>query len=326
MQVRGVYMPYTLKRFKERFPDDAACLGLLMQERYGGTTFKCPSCKTASSRFHKIAARRAYACQNCGHHIYPCAGTLFEKSRAPLTDWFYAIHLVTNTPQGFTAKELQGQIGCTYKTAWRMVHEIRGVMAAASHNADDVAVALSKGLWNQIERLIRNEPKEDALPKNGHARKSAAVHIIVNRLEDDQGRLIIKLLRKIMQLLDTHSRLLLKKYDLTIPQVMCLYEVFEKNAITVVALAENIHLSTSTLVGIIDRLEEKKLVRRIRDKVDRRSVFVKITAKGHRFVTDTPYLLHNRLHDDLNGLTAKRQAMIVDSLNIISSLLGKGMP
>ena len=36
-----------------------------------------------------ITKRRAYACQHCGHHIYPCVGTPFEKSRTNLTKWFF---------------------------------------------------------------------------------------------------------------------------------------------------------------------------------------------------------------------------------------------
>lgn len=150
---------------------------------------------------------------------------------------------------------------------------------------------------------------------------SESARIIINKTEDDYGRVIIRLFRKIMQNLDTHSRLLLKEYDLTIPQVMCLYEVFEKGATTVAVLAEHIHLTPSTLIGILDRLEEKKFVKRVRDGVDRRAVYVNITAKGHKFVTDTPYLLHNRLRGDLNALPKSKQIAIAESLNAVLQLL-----
>jgi transposase-like protein len=78
-----------------------------------------------------MTARRGYACQECGHHIYPCAGTIFHKSRTPLTNWFFAMYLMTSTRHGVAAKELERQIGCTYKTAWRMAHELRKLMATA---------------------------------------------------------------------------------------------------------------------------------------------------------------------------------------------------
>ena len=123
-------MRYTFKQFKTEFPDDAACLDTILTMRYGGNEFTCPGCG-AESKFHRIAKRRAYACQHCGHHVYPCVGTPFEKSRTPLSDWFLAMYLLTSTRHGVAAKELERQIGCTYKTAWRMAHELRKHMANA---------------------------------------------------------------------------------------------------------------------------------------------------------------------------------------------------
>lgn len=123
-------MKYTIKQFRAEFPDDESCLNKIMEMQYGGTEFECPHCKKAS-KFHRIATRRAYACQFCGHHVYPCVGTPFEKSRTPLTDWFYAMYLFTATRNGVAAKELERQIGCTYKTAWRMAKELRKLMAQA---------------------------------------------------------------------------------------------------------------------------------------------------------------------------------------------------
>lgn len=132
---------------------------------------------------------------------------------------------------------------------------------------------------------------------------------------------IIRPLRKIMQLLDVHSRKLLKEHSLTIPQLMCLYGVFDRSGITVAQLAENIHVSSSTLIGIIDRLEEKKLLRRARSDNDRRQVFVHITDKGQNFVLKTPYLLHNRLHDALEKLPAAKQEIIAQTLAQVAQML-----
>ena len=56
-------------------------------------------------------------------------GTIFEGSRTPLQLWFYAIFMFTTTRNGVAAKELQRQLGVTYKTAWRMGHKIREHMA-----------------------------------------------------------------------------------------------------------------------------------------------------------------------------------------------------
>jgi transposase-like protein len=72
----------------------------------------------------------------CGHHIYPCAGTPFERTRTPLQLWFYAIYLFTTTRHGVPAKELQRQLGVTYKTAWRIGHEIRKFMGIVDGDND----------------------------------------------------------------------------------------------------------------------------------------------------------------------------------------------
>lgn len=121
---------YTFKQFQTEYPDDGACLDRIMAVQYGGTEFSCPACG-ADSKFTRITKRRAYACQWCGHHVYPCVGTIFEKSRTPLSKWFFAMYLFTSTRHGVAAKELERQLGVTYKCAWRMAHELRKLMATA---------------------------------------------------------------------------------------------------------------------------------------------------------------------------------------------------
>jgi transposase len=124
---------YTFKQFQAEYPDDGACLDRIMAVQYGGTQFSCPGCG-ADSKFSRITKRRAYACQWCGHHIFPCAETIFAKSRTKLTLWFFAMYLLTSTRHGVAAKEIQRQTGVTYKCAWRMCHELRKLMAAADEH------------------------------------------------------------------------------------------------------------------------------------------------------------------------------------------------
>jgi predicted RNA-binding Zn-ribbon protein involved in translation (DUF1610 family)/transposase-like protein len=122
---------YTFKEFQAEYPTDEHCLEKLMQVQYGGTEITCPACGVERAKFHLMSKRKAYACQECGHHIYPCAGTIFHKSRTKLTHWFFAMYLMTSTRHGVAAKEIERQIGVTYKCAWRMCHELRKLMASA---------------------------------------------------------------------------------------------------------------------------------------------------------------------------------------------------
>lgn len=120
---------FSVREFFARFPDDATCLEHIMQVRYG-LRHPCDKCLTLAT-FHRLAERRAYSCAACGHHVYPCAGTIFQDSRTPLQVWFYGIYLFVVTRHGVSGKELQRTLGVTYKTAWRMGQQIRDLMAKA---------------------------------------------------------------------------------------------------------------------------------------------------------------------------------------------------
>lgn len=116
----------TVHQFFQQFPTDDVCLEHLMRTRYG-TKIKCRKCGKVG-KFARLAKHPAYSCPSCGDHIHPMAGTPFERSTTPLQKWFYAIYLFTTSRHGVPAKELQRQLGVTYKTAWRIGHEIRKYM------------------------------------------------------------------------------------------------------------------------------------------------------------------------------------------------------
>jgi transposase-like protein len=120
---------FSVREFFAAFPNDEACLTRVMEVRYG-LRHVCGKCGKDST-FHKLTNRRAYSCAACGDHVYPCAGTIFEDSRTPLQTWFYAIYLFIATRHGVSGKELQRTLGVTYKTAWRIGHQIRDLMSKA---------------------------------------------------------------------------------------------------------------------------------------------------------------------------------------------------
>ena len=119
----------TFYEFQHQYPNDEACLERIMIERYGGTELDCPKCGD-HGKFYRMTRERAYVCQHCKYQLHPTVGTIMERSRTPLHKWFYAMHLFSNSRHGVAAKELQRELGVTYKTAWRMAHEIRKYMAS----------------------------------------------------------------------------------------------------------------------------------------------------------------------------------------------------
>jgi len=121
-------MRYTIKDLQNDFPDEAACLIWLKDYLYPEGIY-CKINKKVTPH-HLMKTRRSFSCEVCGHHVHPTAGTIFHKSSTPLTLWFYAIYLMTATRAGISAKQLERELGVTYKTAWRMFHQIRKMMSA----------------------------------------------------------------------------------------------------------------------------------------------------------------------------------------------------
>jgi transposase-like protein len=115
--------------FMREYPDDATCLEALWRRRYSedGEHAECPKCETMRvfKRYDTAQARQSWSCTACAHKLHPTAGTIFHKSSTSLHLWFYAMYLMTSTRCGISAKQLERELGVTYKTAWRMAHLIR---------------------------------------------------------------------------------------------------------------------------------------------------------------------------------------------------------
>jgi transposase len=118
---------YTVKDFRKQFPTDDVCLEWLKNYLYPDG-IHCTKCDKVTPHY-KVKGRKSYSCQSCGHHIHPTADTIYHKSSTPLTDWFYAVYLMASTRCGISAKQLERELGVTYKTAWRMFHQIRSMLA-----------------------------------------------------------------------------------------------------------------------------------------------------------------------------------------------------
>jgi transposase len=117
---------YTVFEFDREFPDDRACLDWLVDRLYPGGIY-CPKCEKVT-KHHRENGRPSYACQYCGHHEHPLKGTIFEGSPTSLRLWFYGMFLMASTRCGISAKQLERELGVTYKTAWRMFNKIRSLL------------------------------------------------------------------------------------------------------------------------------------------------------------------------------------------------------
>jgi transposase-like protein len=122
-----------LEFFRE-FPDDETCLAYIWRERFApdGEHSHCDRCEQERifKRYETNDKRPAWYCSACGFRVHPLKGTIFEKSSTSLQVWFYAMYIMASTRCGVSAKQLERELGVTYKTAWRMFNLIRNQLMA----------------------------------------------------------------------------------------------------------------------------------------------------------------------------------------------------
>ena len=92
-----------------------------------------------------MTGRTAYACDHCGHHIYPLTGSVFAKSTTSLKTWFYVIYLMGSTNSSLSAKRIQRETGVTYKTAWRTLRQIRRLLTSEDPQVVQSTTAMDNG-------------------------------------------------------------------------------------------------------------------------------------------------------------------------------------
>lgn len=109
---------YSIKNLKADFGTDEQCLDFIYN------TLHSRKCSCGGS-YARITGRKQYQCSKCRHQIAPTAGTIFHKSDTPLSLWFHAIWVFSNAKSGISAKEMERQLGVTYKCAWRILKLIR---------------------------------------------------------------------------------------------------------------------------------------------------------------------------------------------------------
>lgn len=135
---------------------------------------------------------------------------------------------------------------------------------------------------------------------------------------------VLQAIRRIIRGVDLHSRRLAAEHDITGPQLLCLGAIRENEPATATVLARAIHLSPSTVIGILDRLEAKGLIVRERETRDRRIVRVSLTGAGRTLVESSPSPLQDRLATAMRALPETELASMAASLERIVELMEVG--
>ena len=132
---------------------------------------------------------------------------------------------------------------------------------------------------------------------------------------------ILRALRRITRSVALHSRQLAACSNITAPQLVCLRAVIDHGPLTATAISREIHVSASTVVGILDRLEDKGLIVRERGREDRRIVFITATEAGKQLAEETPSPLQQKLSEALQALPELEQATMTLALERIVDLM-----
>ena len=135
------------------------------------------------------------------------------------------------------------------------------------------------------------------------------------------GRRILHAVRRIIRAVDLYSRKLATEHEVTGPQLVCLNTIVELGPITATDLAHQIHLSASTVVRILDRLESRELIVRERQKDDRRRVHLTATIAGHELSAKAPYSEQHPLRAALKQLPLQEQERVTSLLERLVGLM-----
>ncbi|MFO7593607.1 MAG: MarR family transcriptional regulator [Pseudomonadota bacterium] len=128
-------------------------------------------------------------------------------------------------------------------------------------------------------------------------------------------------LRRIIRAIDMRSRRLMQQSGLTGPQLMVLQALGQHREMSAGALAREINLSQGTVTSILDRLEKRGLIERLRSHTDRRKVYVTLTAEGERQLSTAPTLLQERFIERFEELKDWEQHQILASLQRLAEMM-----
>jgi len=117
---KGISLPAFLKLFGT----EKKCQDMLYQLRWPDG-FVCPDC---GHKKHCMMTRGLYQCNHCHHQTSLTSRTIFEYTKLPLTTWFLAMYLLTQSKNGFSVLSLKRQLGISYNAAWRIKHKLMQVM------------------------------------------------------------------------------------------------------------------------------------------------------------------------------------------------------
>jgi DNA-binding MarR family transcriptional regulator len=128
-------------------------------------------------------------------------------------------------------------------------------------------------------------------------------------------------LRRVIRAIDLHSKQLNKTSGLTGPQLLIMQEVAQSDGITASRIAQNVNLSPATVTNILDRLENRNLVNRVRSQLDKRRVSLYLTEGGQALLAKAPQPLQEHFIEKFTALDEWEQSQLLSSMQRIAAMM-----
>src|SRR5512132_101450 len=152
--------PRTLAEFQSRFVTEDDCRRYLVECRWPDG-YQCPRCAHAEA--YELSTRELFQCRSCRHQVSVTAGTILHRTRVPFHLWFSAAYLVTTHTPGFSAVQLQRQLGLNrYETAWTMVQKLRRAMMRPERDRISGIVEVDETYVGGVEEQRRGGRQRDS--------------------------------------------------------------------------------------------------------------------------------------------------------------------
>ena len=146
-------------------------------------------------------------------------------------------------------------------------------------------------------------------------------NMMKSKMGSDKSDELLASIRKITRAQDLHSKVLLKRYGLTGPQLMILNEIGKSTELNVTEIAKKISLSQATVTTILDRLEQQGFIARKRGQSDKRKVYIEASEKTKEILAGKPSLLQADFIERFTRLKDWEQTLLLSSLQRIASMM-----
>jgi DNA-binding MarR family transcriptional regulator len=141
------------------------------------------------------------------------------------------------------------------------------------------------------------------------------------QIRQDRTKEIIFSIRRLMQAGELYTKELNKKYDVSVPQLNSLLTLYEYGPLPPSQIANHIMVKSSTVTGIVDRLEQKGLVERLRNSPDRRVITIQLTESWKKLAENAPSPIQHKILDGLKRLSKAEIDLVVRALTKLTNML-----